>query len=79
VIGQPAALGDEAVLAYVELRSGHAAGDAMREALAAHVRAQLAAYKCPARYVFIDAMPMGSTGKVLKRELALRQDARSAA
>ncbi|HSV35080.1 MAG TPA: class I adenylate-forming enzyme family protein [Ramlibacter sp.] len=76
VIGRPAGLGDEAVLAFVELRAGHSAGGATREALADHVRSQLAAYKCPAHYVFVDAMPMGPTGKVLKRELALREDAK---
>ncbi|HSV44894.1 MAG TPA: fatty acid--CoA ligase family protein, partial [Ramlibacter sp.] len=75
VIGRPEDLGDESVLAFVELRAGHAAGDALREQLNAHVRSQLAPYKCPSRYVFVDAMPIGPTGKILKRELALREDA----
>jgi long-chain acyl-CoA synthetase len=75
VVGCAAELADETVLAYVELRAGHAASDALREQLAAHVRNQLAPYKCPSAYVFVDAMPMGATGKILKRELAARESA----
>ena len=70
VIGRAAELGDETVEAYVELRSSHIASDALQDELTAHVRAQLAAYKCPARYFFVATMPTGPTGKILKRELA---------
>ncbi|ROZ69218.1 class I adenylate-forming enzyme family protein [Ramlibacter sp. WS9] len=70
VVGQAGDLGDEMVVAFIELRPGLDATDVLRDELAAHVRHQLAAYKCPSRYVFVEAMPMGPTGKVLKRELA---------
>jgi acyl-CoA synthetase (AMP-forming)/AMP-acid ligase II len=30
---------------------------------------QLAAYKYPRRVIFVDALPLGPSGKVLKREL----------
>ncbi len=35
----------------------------------AHCRAHLAAYKAPRRVVFKDALPLGPTGKILKKEL----------
>jgi long-chain acyl-CoA synthetase len=37
--------------------------------LIAHCRANLAAYKAPRRVVFKDALPLGPTGKILKKEL----------
>jgi long-chain acyl-CoA synthetase len=36
------------------------------------VRERLAGYKCPSVYVIVPALPMGATGKVLKR--LLRRD-----
>jgi acyl-coenzyme A synthetase/AMP-(fatty) acid ligase len=72
VVGEPAALGDETVVAYVQLRAGFEPGEAAALALQAHLREQLAAYKCPSRVEFVDAMPMGATGKILKRELGRR-------
>ena len=37
--------------------------------LIAYCRANLAAYKAPRRVVFKDALPLGPTGKILKKEL----------
>src|SRR4051794_37909615 len=39
-----------------------------------HVKANLARYKVPREIVFIDELPRNATGKVLKRELADRED-----
>jgi long-chain acyl-CoA synthetase len=36
--------------------------DALRE----HCRAQIAAYKCPKRFVIVDALPRNSMGKIEK-------------
>jgi long-chain acyl-CoA synthetase len=41
------------------------------EELQAFVKAQVAAYKYPRRIWFVDELPKGPTGKVLKREIAL--------
>jgi acyl-CoA synthetase (AMP-forming)/AMP-acid ligase II len=70
VVGRPAALGDGSVLAYIQLRSGESASDSLRASIEAHVRERLVAYKCPSSYRFVGSMPMGPTGKILKRELA---------
>ena len=39
-----------------------------------YVKQNLAGYKTPREVVFIDELPRNSTGKVLKRELAERDD-----
>jgi acyl-CoA synthetase (AMP-forming)/AMP-acid ligase II len=39
------------------------------EELKAHVKANLAAYKAPREFEFLDELPRNATGKVLKREL----------
>ena len=38
--------------------------------LRAYVKAQVAAYKYPRHVWFVDALPKGATGKILKREIA---------
>jgi long-chain acyl-CoA synthetase len=63
---QPDALKGEAAKAYVVLRVG-AVGDA--DALMAHCREQLAAYKVPRAIQFVADLPKTSTGKILRREL----------
>ncbi|HEX4464838.1 MAG TPA: acyl-CoA synthetase [Solirubrobacterales bacterium] len=42
------------------------------EDLKAHVKANLAAYKAPREFEFLDELPRNATGKVLKRELLVR-------
>jgi acyl-CoA synthetase (AMP-forming)/AMP-acid ligase II len=58
----------EAVVAFVELRSGaHATHDDILE----HCRALIASYKKP-KYVFFEAFPKNAQGKALKAELRER-------
>ncbi|MEZ5075812.1 MAG: AMP-binding protein [Solirubrobacterales bacterium] len=45
------------------------------EALTAHVKANLAAYKAPREVEFLAELPRNATGKVLKRELHAREEA----
>ena len=40
-----------------------------REELREYVKAQVAAYKYPRRVWFVDELPKGPTGKILKREI----------
>jgi len=56
----------EVVRAVVALKPGQALPE---EALRAHVEANLAKYKWPLDYLFVDELPKGPTGKILKREL----------
>jgi long-chain acyl-CoA synthetase len=39
------------------------------EELQEHAKSQVAAYKYPRRIWFVDALPKGPTGKILKREI----------
>src|SRR5436190_794603 len=45
------------------------------EALARRCAAHLAKYKCPARYVAVDAIPRSAAGKILKPALRARLNA----
>jgi long-chain acyl-CoA synthetase len=58
-------LGEE-VLAVVVRREGATLDEATLQAFA---RERVAAYKYPRHVVFVDALPKGPTGKVLKRAL----------
>jgi long-chain acyl-CoA synthetase len=66
-IGVPDPLYGEEVAAFVVLKEGVAA---TAEELMEFCRAHLADFKCPKTVTFLDEMPKGPTGKLLKRELA---------
>ena len=57
--------------AFVVLRSG---ANLSEDEAKDYVKQNLAGYKTPREVVFIDELPRNSTGKVLKRELAERDD-----
>jgi long-chain acyl-CoA synthetase len=66
VIGIPHPELGEEVAAVVALKQGHDAGaDELRE----HCKEQVAAYKYPRKVFFVDELPKGPTGKILKREI----------
>ncbi|MCU0625652.1 MAG: AMP-binding protein [Gemmatimonadaceae bacterium] len=72
------AVGDDrtmVVAAYVVLRAGHDAGEAMTLALQAHVRDRLAPFKAPRLVAFVPELPKTSTGKV--QRAVLRERARA--
>jgi long-chain acyl-CoA synthetase len=60
----------EILAAVIETRAPVSQDD-----LAGHVRANLADFKCPERFTFVDAVPRDPNGKVLKR--LLRESARN--
>jgi long-chain acyl-CoA synthetase len=66
-VGVPDPLYGEEVAAFVVLKDGREGNE---EALLAHCRASLADFKCPKTIRFVDDIPKGPTGKLLKRELA---------
>jgi len=68
-VGVPDSLYGEEVKAFVVLRKDcKASGDE----IIAFCRNRLADFKCPKTVVFVDAIPKGPTGKLLKRELQNR-------
>lgn len=79
VVPKPDAERGAVVKAYVVLAPGHAGDAALVEALQQHVRGRLAPYEYPKEIEFIDALPMTTTGKVQRRVLRLREEARAGA
>ncbi len=67
VIGLPDPVKGEIPTAYVvrAARCDPVSADDLRTLL----RSQLAAYKCPRAFEFVDALPTSAVGKILKREL----------
>ena len=72
VIGVPDASMGEEVGAAVVLRSE---ADAGTDEIRAFVKERVAAYKYPRHIWFIDELPKGPTGKVLKREIGVPEKA----
>jgi long-chain acyl-CoA synthetase len=72
VIGVPDERLGEEVRAVVQLRPGRRATP---EELIAYCRDRMAAYKYPRSVILLDQLPMGPTGKILKRELKARLEA----
>ncbi len=66
VVGAPDPDWGENVVAFVVPREGTAPDD---PELDAHVTRNIARFKRPKRYVFVDALPKSNYGKILKREL----------
>ncbi len=66
IVGEPDDRWGETGCAYVQLNAG-VTGDPAR--LTAFCRARLAAFKIPARFVFVDDMPRTAAGKVQKHLL----------
>ena len=66
VVGVPHDTWGEQVVAYVVPAPG---AEVSAEALDAHLRGTLAAYKIPRDVVAVEALPRNASGKVLKRDL----------
>ena len=52
------------------------AAAAAEDEIRAHVRGRLAPYEYPKEIEFIDALPMTTTGKVQRKELRKREEAK---
>jgi acetyl-CoA synthetase len=71
-VGKPDEQRGEIVKAYVVLKAGYAPGDELARELADHVKSRLAAHEYPREVAFIDALPLTTTGKIIRRELRER-------
>ena len=69
VIGKPDPIRTEIVKAFIVLKKGQPASDALATEIQAFVRTQLSAHEYPREVAFIDDMPMTTTGKVIRRLL----------
>ena len=66
VIGVPDRVKGELAVAYTVLKEG---ATATEKEIIDFVRSRIAKYKAPRRVEFVDSLPQGPTGKILKREL----------
>ena len=73
VIGVPDAVRTEVIKAFVVLATGFVGNDELIAQLQDHVRTRLARHEVPRHIEFIDALPMTTTHKVLRRELRERE------
>jgi long-chain acyl-CoA synthetase len=72
VIGIPDSWYGEEVCAVVRPAPGAVAGPSLATEISTWSKDRLAAYKYPRRVEFVDELPVGPSGKVLKRELSAR-------
>ncbi|SHM99841.1 acyl-CoA synthetase [Roseibium suaedae] len=72
VVGKPDAQRTEIVKAYIVLKQGIEATDELAKEIADFVKIRLAAHEYPREVAFVDALPMTTTGKVIRRELRAR-------
>jgi acetyl-CoA synthetase len=66
VVGLPDALRTERVTVVIVPRPGHAPDAALAAAIQDHVRRRVAAHAYPREVVFVDSLPMTTTGKVMR-------------
>ena len=77
VIGKPDAARGAIVKAFIVLQPGTVPSAALEDEIRAHVRGRLAPYEYPKEIEFVDALPMTTTGKVQRKELRKREEAKA--
>jgi long-chain acyl-CoA synthetase len=76
VIGVPdPQYGEEVCAVVVKSSEAEGSDDELAESIRMHGKQALAKYKYPRRVEFVDGLPLGPSGKVLKRELTARYGA----
>src|SRR3954466_8254734 len=75
VVGVPDESMGEEVGAAVVLKEGQ---DVSADELKAYVKGEVAGYKYPRKIWFVDELPKGPTGKILKREIEVPEEAKTA-
>ncbi|MEP3045696.1 MAG: acyl-CoA synthetase [Roseibium sp.] len=69
VVGKPDEQRTEIVKAYIVLKQGEDGTEDLATEIAAFVKTRLAAHEYPREIEFVTALPMTTTGKVIRREL----------
>ena len=72
-IGIPDALKGETIVAFVELRAGHVASDALLAGLIEHVRREMGPIATPSAVKFLPALPKTRSGKIMRRLLKAQE------
>jgi acetyl-CoA synthetase len=72
VVGKPDPMRTEIVKAFIVLKDGAAPSDTLATEIQAFVKTRLSAHEYPREIAFIDAMPMTTTGKIIRRLLRQR-------
>jgi acetyl-CoA synthetase len=73
VIGKPDPVAGEIVKAFVALKPGHAADEALCRSILAHARSRLGAVVAPKEIAFVPAVPKTRSGKIMRRLLKARE------
>jgi acetyl-CoA synthetase len=73
VIGKPDEVRGEIIKAFVVLKPGVEATDALKEELAEHVKKHLAGHAYPKEIEFIDKLPKTRSGKIMRRILKAKE------
>ena len=68
-VGKPDSLRGEIVKAYIVLAKGVTPSPELAEEISAFVKTRLAAHEYPREVSFVEALPMTTTGKIIRREL----------
>lgn len=69
VIGKPDPVRTEIVKAYVVLSDGYAASQALATTLSEWVKTRLSMHEYPREVAFVDALPLTTSGKIIRRLL----------
>jgi acetyl-CoA synthetase len=73
VIGKPNEMVGELVKAFVMLKAGYTADDALRQQILGHARKKLGAAVAPKEIEFVDTLPRTRSGKIMRRLLKARE------
>ena len=73
VIGKPDPVAGEVIMAFVALKPGHEANEALRRDLLAHARKRLGAVVAPKEIAFKPNLPKTRSGKIMRRLLRARE------
>jgi acetyl-CoA synthetase len=73
VIGKPDPVAGDIVKAFVSLKPGYEASDALRRELLGFARQRLGAVVAPKEIAFLDTLPRTRSGKIMRRLLRARE------
>jgi acetyl-CoA synthetase len=73
VIGKPDPVAGNIVKAFIELKAGFTADDALQRDVLAHARRRLGAAVAPRELAFIQNLPRTRSGKIMRRVLRARE------